>query len=129
MKKLSAILIEMTEKILARPARKTSDEGLHAALLLAHVAWNRAVDISEAGTGRGYLDALAKWEKENPAMRAELKSCNCEELIERLIAFKEKRYADDNRFIHVCGTVPSGNVHVEWTYREIRRMRKDSRGS
>ena len=44
MQKMSAIILALAEKLLAQPTENTSSEGAAAALLLAHVAWNRAVD-------------------------------------------------------------------------------------
>ncbi len=41
---MSKVLLGLAERLLAQPAEKTSSEGCAAALLLAHVAWNRAVD-------------------------------------------------------------------------------------
>ena len=121
MKKLSAILIDLAGRVLAQPVDKTSDGGAHAALLLAQVAWNRAIDREEADTRGGYLDLLARFERDNPKTRAELKSYDCEELIEELIQVKRQQYPTDDRFIHVCGTTPAGNVHVEWTHRPIKQ--------
>src|SRR5437870_1122692 len=42
--KMSKIMLGLAEKVLAQPSEKTSCEGAAAALLLANVAWNRAVD-------------------------------------------------------------------------------------
>jgi hypothetical protein len=59
---------------LAQPAEKTSSEGAAAALLLAHVAWNRAVDPlggDQVGYYRKVLSALVQ---ENPKCLRELKS-------------------------------------------------------
>ena len=36
--------VGLAERLLAQPTEKSSREGCAAALLLAHVAWNRAVD-------------------------------------------------------------------------------------
>ena len=121
MKKLSAILIELAEQLLAQPVDKTSDAGLHAALLLAQVAWNRAIDRDQADTQGNYLDLLARFERDNPKTRADLKSYDCEELIEELVQVKLKKHPFDDRFVFVCGTTPQGNVHVEWNHKRIKQ--------
>lgn len=41
---MSKVLLGLAERLLAQPPEKTSSEGCAATLLLAHVAWNRAVD-------------------------------------------------------------------------------------
>jgi hypothetical protein len=41
MRKMSKVLLELAERLLAQPTEKTSSEGAAAALLPAHVAWNR----------------------------------------------------------------------------------------
>lgn len=59
MQKMSKWLLDLTERLLAQPAEKTSSEGAAAALLLAHVAWNRAwtplAAIKSAITGRSWM--------------------------------------------------------------------------
>lgn len=113
---MSAIMIELAEQVLAQPVEQTSDEGLHAALLLAHVAWNRTIDPDKADTHGHYYDVLALFERENSRMRAELRSCDCEQLIRELMEFKRMDYPEDDRYIYTCGTTPEGNVHVEWMH-------------
>jgi hypothetical protein len=66
MQKMSKVLLDLAERLLAQPAEKTSSEGAAAALLLAHVAWNRAVDPlggDQVGHNRKGLSAL---KAENP---------------------------------------------------------------
>ena len=121
MKKLSAIMIELAEQVLAQPVNDTSDEGFHAALLLAHVAWNRTVEPNEADTHGHYHDVLAHLERENPKTRGDLKSYDCEELIGELMQFKRTHYPEDDRFIYVCGTTQEGNVHVEWIHKKTKQ--------
>ena len=112
--KLSVILTRMAESILAQPLKMTSDAGAHAALLLAHVAWNQEVDSRRAGRKKGYLMLMAKFEADDSSVRANLKSNDCEELIAELRAFKRKYHPGDKRFIVMCGTNEKGNVQVTW---------------
>ena len=120
MKKLSEIMMDLTEQLLAQPIKLTSSEGGHAALLLAQVGWNRAIDRDAAGTTGNYLHLLAQFEKDNPKARADLKSYDCEELIEEIVQIKLAKYPCDDRFIHVCGTTPQGNLRVEWVHKKIK---------
>jgi hypothetical protein len=120
MRKMSEIMIELATEIMAKPVERTSNEGCHAALMLASVAWNRAIDRTQAQSQGNYMSALAVFERGNPRVRDELISHDYEEMIDRLYRAKLERYPSDNRFITVCGTTPSGNVHVEWTPREIK---------
>jgi hypothetical protein len=43
MQKMSKLILALAEHALAQPTEKSSREAVAAALLLAHVAWNRAV--------------------------------------------------------------------------------------
>ncbi len=121
------ILIELAEQVLAQPVGKTSDGGLHAALLLAQVAWNRAIDQDKADTQEDYVDLLAQFERSDPKTRSDLKSYDCEELVEELVQAKLDRYPLDDRFVFVCGTTPEGNVHVEWDHRQIKQKKDPNR--
>jgi hypothetical protein len=44
MQKISKLILALAEQALTQPTEKYSREAVAAALLLAHVAWNRAVD-------------------------------------------------------------------------------------
>jgi hypothetical protein len=50
-KKLSRVMLEMAETVLADPSRTPSSEAAHAALLLASVAWNRSILREPTTTG------------------------------------------------------------------------------
>ncbi len=124
---LSAIMIEFAQEILAQPLEMTSGEGAHCALALAQVAWNREIEPDGIYAGAAqYLQLLATFEADNPQARADLASYDCEALIEQLRRRKRERYPDDDRLIHVCGTTPEGNVHVEWTSESMEAARLDS---
>ena len=43
MQKMSKLILALAEQVLVQPTEKSSREAVAAALLLAHVAWNRAV--------------------------------------------------------------------------------------
>jgi hypothetical protein len=112
--KLSAILIEMASMIL-RPSRGApSVEAGHAALLLAHVGWNREIDPAMAPTREQYRALLREFAESKPDFGKDLKSYDFEALIEEMRSYKRSRHPVDKRLIMVCGMTPNGNVHVEW---------------
>ncbi len=109
--RMSAVIKTMATTVLARPNLPPSSEAAHAALLLAHVAWNRANGIeSIEAQYRPVLDELVR---ANPDLWGELRTTDCEAMIGALIAYKQKRHPGDFRHIVVCG-MRDGNVHVEW---------------
>ena len=70
MEKMSKIIIGLADRVLAQPSEKTSSEGAAAALLLAHVAWNRAVDPLGGDQIGNYRKVLSVLVKEKPLCRA-----------------------------------------------------------
>jgi len=114
-KKLSAIIVELAETVLVRPGHAVCDEAAHAALLLAHVAWNREIREDGPPTRKQYETLLKRFAKSNRAFVKDLRSAAFDALISDLRSYKRQRYPKDDRFITVCGTAPNGNVHVEWT--------------
>ena len=114
MKKLSAVVIEMASSILRPVHVPPSTEAGHAALLLAHIAWNRELDSAKASSSTQYEQVLKKFAESKPDFAKELKSEDFEGLIAELRAYKRRHHPTDKRFIMVCGTTPEGKVHVEW---------------
>lgn len=111
MRKLSEIIKEMACVVLKDAVREPSSEAAHAALLIAHVAWNRA---NGTATGRlAYADVLQAFENSNPGFWSELRSSDPEGLIAELVTYKEQHYGHDNRQLVVCG-IRGDKVHVEW---------------
>ena len=110
-KKLSAIIKELAESIMRNPRAGPSSEAAHMGLLLAHVAWNRALGQPLPETQ--YRPILEEFEQSNPELWNELVDNDVERMIDRLMALKEARYPKDDRVIKVCG-MRAGNVHVEW---------------
>lgn len=107
--KLSAIIKKIAKKMLKKPKSPPSSEAAHAALLLTHLGWNRALGYPEFE----YEHLLEAFGAERPSFWQELKSNDPEYLIS--LAEKEKLYfwPDDRRVIVVCG-MRAGNVRVEW---------------
>ena len=119
MQKMSKVILGLAEKVLAQPAEKTSSEGAAAALLLAHIAWNRAVDPLGGDQVGYYRKVLGALEAENPKCLRELKSTDCEAIIQDLVKIKATRYPKDDRIIRMCGITAENNVHVEWHHQGI----------
>jgi hypothetical protein len=86
-----------------------SSEAAHVALLLAHVAWNRALGHDM----QAYQDTLKVFLRANPNLWSELCSRDAETLIEKLRQAKASYYPTDRRVVMVCG-MREGNVYVEW---------------
>ncbi len=116
MRKMSKVLVDLAERLLAQPAEETSSEGCAAALLLAHVAWNRAVDpLGGDQIGKG----LAAFQAENPKCFKELKSTDWETMIQQLVTLKRALDPGDDRIISLCAMTPQQTVRVEWHHRDV----------
>ena len=116
---MSKVILNLAEQVLVQPTGKSSREAVAAALLLAHVAWNRAVDPlggDELGLYRKVLGALVE---ANPKCLRELKSTDCEALIQELTKLKRALYPTDDRIIRLCGLTERQTVRVEWHHRGI----------
>ncbi len=111
-KAMSAIFKEMALTILHTSDTAPSSEAVGVALLMTHVAWQRAngEDVPETS----YAPVLTNMQETNPALWKELKSSDTAILIAKLMAYKRLHYPRDHRNVVVCGTVEN-KVHVEWT--------------
>jgi hypothetical protein len=116
---MSEILKEMALTLLKDPDAIPSSEAAHAALLLSHVAWNRA--IGEAITDAACRSLLDGFEKTRPTFWSELVTRDWKVMVESLIDIKKRHYPDDTRVVVVCGMRDPGVVRVEWTYRDEPR--------
>ncbi len=114
MRKTSKVLLGLAERLLAQPTETTSREGAAAVLLLAHVAWNRAVDPLGGDQVGHYRRALAVFKAHNPKCLRELKSADCEAMIGELVDLKRVLYPADDRIIRLCALTPQRTVRVEW---------------
>ena len=88
MQKMSKLILALAEQVLVQPTEKSSREAVAAALLLAHVAWNRAVDPLGGDQVGYYRKVLGALEAENPKCLRELKATDCEALIQNLVKIK-----------------------------------------
>ena len=114
MQKMSVVLLELAEHALSQPAARSSREAVAAALLLAHVAWNRAVDFFGGDQTGEYRKVLKALRRENSGCLQELKSRDHEALISQLVELKKAQHPDDRRIIHLCGLTETNTVRVEW---------------
>lgn len=106
---LSAIIKAMAFTILRRPEAPPSAEAAHAALLLAHIAWNRRTD----SRAPDYRLMLGEFEASNPNLWDELTSTDPDELIAELAAYRELHHRNDERYLVVCA-MRGDHVHTEW---------------
>jgi hypothetical protein len=95
--------------------KEPSNEALHVALLLSHVAWNRAIG---SPMGFSYRDVLNQFLAMNRRLWKELKSNKAGKLIDLLIEYKNVNHPDDRREITSCGTTTRGTVRVMWLERK-----------
>lgn len=110
-KKMSEMLKGMSEQLLRNPD-SASSEAAHVALMFAHVAWNEAVGL---GNHRGGLhQAWETIEADNHEMWGDFKSKDVDAMIDELVEFKQKHFADDQRRILACSTTPQSTLRVEW---------------
>ncbi len=110
-KKMSEIMLEMAKTLLKDPI-DPSNEAAHAALLFAHVAWNKANGI-KGNSYRWYKKVLKEFEYSNIDLWDEFKVIVHGKIIKSLVAYKNEYYPEDFRIIRICG-MRKNNVHVEW---------------
>jgi hypothetical protein len=110
-RKLSEIMIEMSERLLSVPGPNASPEAAHVALFFANAAWNESVGLDP--DRNGYRDVWGVMEAENPELWDEFKTNDISAMIDGLVEYKKALYPDDRRRILVCG-IPDGKVRVEW---------------
>ncbi len=107
--KMSGTMKKLALMCFRAPTNAPTSEAAHASLLLAHVAWNRALGHDT----QAYKELLMVFSRVNPDLWSELCSHDAEVLIETMRQAKEQLYPTDRRAILVCG-MREGNVHVEW---------------
>jgi hypothetical protein len=110
-RKMSELLVEMSERLLRNPGAPPSPEAAHVALMFANFAWNETVGLDHPRTA--YRSAWERIEASNPDLWSELKSNDVDALIDELVRYKREHFPDDQRRILTCG-IPNGNVRVEW---------------
>jgi len=115
-KKMSQILKEMAMTLLKDPGAIPSSEAGHVALLLSHVAWNRA--IGEAFTDAACRKILKELEQSRPSLWNEFTTKDWKAMVEDLISYKEIFHPHDTRVVVTCGMRDPGVVRVEWRYRD-----------
>jgi hypothetical protein len=110
-RKMSEIMMEMSEMLLRNPGDVPSSEAAHVALFFANAAWNESVGLD--GAREGYRNVWETIEAENPELWNEFKSNDTNAMIDELVRYKKTHYPDDQRRILTCG-IPDGKIRVEW---------------
>lgn len=107
--KMSDIMKDLAMMCFRETRNVPSSEAVHTALLLANVAWNRALgrDVPD------YEDLLMVFTRSEPKLWSEFRSGNTEALIETMRQAKQQLYPQDRRVVLICGMRES-NVRVEW---------------
>jgi len=108
---MSAILKEMSERLLRNADGVRSSEAAHITLMFASIAWDETVGLGHRR--EGYRSAWEIIEAENPEVWNELKSNDVDAMIDELVRFKQQHHPEDRRRILACG-MPNGRVHIEW---------------
>ena len=96
-RKLSTIMMEMSQLLLRNPNAVPSSEAAHVALFFANVAWNESVGLDHAR--EGYRRRWETIEAENPTLWNELKSNDIDAMIDELVEYKKSHHQDDQRRI------------------------------
>jgi len=122
--KMSEVLVRAAKLSLRDQESPPSAEAAHAALLLAHAGWNRALGYG----ARGYDVLLDKFVESRPELWSELRSSDPQVLVAAAAEAKVRLYPDDRRVVLVCG-IRDDRVHVEWCdskdYPEaVRRLKR-----
>jgi len=110
-RKMSEMLLGMSERLLWNPGVPPSPEAAHVALMFANFAWNETVGLDQPRAS--YRSAWEHIEASNPDLWGELKSNDVDALIDELVRYKREHFPDDRRRILTCG-IPDGRVRVEW---------------
>jgi hypothetical protein len=111
-RKMSDIMMEMSDRLLLDPKAVHSAEARHVALFFANLAWNECVGLGdERERTKNIWQTL---ESENPKLWDELKSRNIDAMIDELVEYKKAHYPDDRRRIFACGGTDHSTFRVEW---------------
>jgi len=111
-RKMSDIMLEMSDRLMLDPAATHSSEARHVALFFANLAWNECVGmVAERERTKNVWQAI---EAEKPDLWNELKSNDIDAMIDELVEYKKAHFPDDRRRILTCGGTPQGTIRVEW---------------
>lgn len=125
MSKLSQRIVAMATCILRKPPEQTSPSGHAVAMMLAHAAWNHAVQGGPALDEEHTRRWLRPEVKRAPGCLQELRSPDIMALLHDLVAMKRARYPRDKRVIVTCEFTPQGILRVNSMVREHDRAHHD----
>ena len=111
-RKMSDIMMEMSDRLMLDPKAIHSSEARHVALFFANLAWNECVGLgAERERTKNVWQAI---EAENPELWNELKSNDIDGMIDELVEYKKAHFPDDRRRILACGGTEHSTIRVEW---------------
>ena len=112
MSKLSQRIVAMATCILRKPPEQTSPSGHAVAMMLAHAAWNHAVQ----GGPDFNVEFIRRWirpeAERNPGCLQELKSPDLLALLHEMVSMKRTRYPRDRRVVLACEFTPQRTLRV-----------------
>ena len=111
-RKLSEIMIEMSERLFRDPEAAHSTEAVYVTLFFANLAWNECVGLgAERERTKNVWQTI---EADNPKLWDELKSRDIDSMIDELVEYKKVHFPDDLRRILSCGGTSRSTVRVQW---------------
>ena len=111
-RKMSDIMLEISDQLMLDPAAIHSSEARHVALFFANLAWNECVGLgAERERTKNIWQTI---EAANPKLWGELKSRDIDAMIDELVEYKNAHYPDDRRRILACGGTDHSTIRVEW---------------
>ena len=111
-RKMSEIVIEMSERLFPDPEAVHSTEAVYVTLFFANLAWNECVGLgAERERTKNVWQSI---EADNPALWDELKSRDIDAMIDELVEYKKAHFPDDQRRILSCGGTSRSTVRVQW---------------
>lgn len=111
-RKLSDILIEIAMQGLKNPKYKNS-EVMHPLMFLSHIAWNRVTKSSDY-LEDSYRGELLQFPTSKRKLCNELTSTDWDEILQKMIEYKQINFPNDRRVITFCGFTPQSTLRVEW---------------
>ena len=111
-RKMSEIIVEMSDRLFCDPEAVHSTEAAHVALFIAHVAWNECIGMG--GEREWNKNIWQTIEADNPKLWDELKSRDIDGMIDELVEYKKSHFPEDRRRILTCGGTERSMVRVEW---------------
>ncbi len=111
MRPLSEMLKRMLNTQLRDPERAHSPAAVQVGLYLANLAWNESLGICHPR--ESYRNVWETIEPDNPDLWNEFVSTDTSQMIDEMVAYKNRHFPNDKRRILTCGIVDE-KIRVEW---------------